>query len=584
MTPSRTRTPAPSEPRIAYFSMEVGLESAIPTYSGGLGVLAGDTLRAAADLSLPVVGVSLIHRKGYTRQRIDPDGRQLEAPQPWNPPDHVREIAPRVEVSVGGRSVVVRAWRYDVVGVGGAVVPVYLLDTDLAENGDLDRKLTDVLYGGDQRYRLAQETLLGFGGVALLRALGHRKLHTFHLNEGHCAFVPLALLEERVGEGGLAAASRRLDRGVRALCAFTTHTPVPEGHDRFPPALVREVLGEDRAAALRGRGTEPDGAVNMTELGLHFARFANGVAMRHAHVSRSMFPGKSIHPITNGVHVATWACPPIAELFDRHVPDWRVDPLNLRHAIAIPLGELRAARTAAKALLIEGVEARTGVALDPAVFTIGFARRATGYKRADLLFDDPKRLRAVAARAGGLQVVYAGKAHPNDAGGKELIRRIVAAGRQLEGAVRVVYLEDYDMALGRLLTSGVDLWLNNPEKPKEASGTSGMKAALNGVPNLSVLDGWWIEGHLEGATGWSIGESWRDASDRAVEAAAIYDKLERLILPLFANDPDGYASVQRQSMALNGPHFSARRMMHQYVELAYGGWRRLGARVRRAPR
>jgi starch phosphorylase len=584
MTPSQTRSPAPAEPRIAYFSMEVGLESTIPTYSGGLGVLAGDTLRAAADLSLPVVGVSLVHQKGYTRQRIDPQGRQIEAPQPWTPPDRTREVAGRVEVSVGGRPVVVRAWRYDVVGVRGAVVPVYLLDTNLPENGDLDRRLTDHLYGGDARYRLAQETLLGFGGVALLRALGHRKIHTFHLNEGHCSFVPLALLEERVGEGGLAAASRRLDRGVRALCVFTTHTPVPAGHDRFPPGLAQDVLGKDRADALRGRGTEPDGTVNMTELGLHFARFANGVAMRHARVSREMFPGRDIHPITNGVHVVTWASPPIAELFDRHVPEWRVDPLNLRHAIAIPLEELRVARTDAKALLIKDIESRTGVTLDQNAFTIGFARRATAYKRADLLFDDLKRLRALAERAGGLQLVFAGKAHPNDAGGKDLIRRIVTMGKQLKDAVRVIYLEDYDMALGRLVTSGVDLWLNNPEKPKEASGTSGMKAALNGVPNLSVLDGWWIEGHVEGVTGWSIGESWRDASDRAVEATAIYEKLDRVILPLFKQDPDGYASVRRQAMALNGPHFSARRMMHQYVELAYGGWLRLGARVRRAPR
>jgi starch phosphorylase len=297
-----------------------------------------------------------------------------------------------------------------------------------------------------------------------------------------------------------------------------------------------------------------------------------------------MFPGEDIHPITNGVHVATWTSPPLAELFDRHVPEWRSDPLNLRHAIAIPLDELRLARTDAKALLIREVEQRAGVLLDPNVFTIGFARRATGYKRADLLFDDPKRLRSVATRAGGLQLVFAGKAHPNDLGGKELIHRIVAAGKQLVDVVRVVYLEDYDMALGRVLTSGVDLWLNNPEKPKEASGTSGMKAALNGVPNLSVLDGWWIEGHVEGVTGWSIGESWRDASDRAAEAASIYDKLDRLILPLYRKDPAGYASVRRQAIALNGPHFSARRMMHQYVELAYGGWQRLGARVRHASR
>jgi starch phosphorylase len=560
--------------------MEVALENGIPTYSGGLGVLAGDTLRAAADLSLPAVGISLVHRQGYTRQSLDAEGLQADAPQPWNPADHLQDVGARVEVTVGGKPVAVRAWRYNVVGVTGAIVPVYLLDTQLPENGDLDRQLTDRLYGGDQRYRLAQETLLGFGGVALLRALGHHRIHTHHLNEGHCSFVPLALLEEKVGEGGLAGTSRRLDRGVRARCVFTTHTPVPAGHDRFPIGLVQDVLGPDRAQALRGRGSEPDGTVNMTELGLHFARFANGVAMRHARVSREMFPGRNIHAITNGVHTITWASPPIAELFDRHVPEWRIDPLNLRHAIAIPLDELRVARMDAKALLIKEVGLRAGVQLDPNVLTVGFARRATGYKRADLIFQDIDRLRGIAAAGGGLQLVFGGKAHPRDLGGKQLIQRIVEMGKELQDDVTVVYLEDYDMVLGRLVTSGVDVWLNNPEKPQEASGTSGMKASLNGVPNLSVLDGWWIEGHVEGVTGWSIGESWRDASDRAVESTAIYDKLERIILPLYKNQPDAFTAIRRQAIALNGPHFSAQRMMHQYVELAYGGWQRLGAHVR----
>jgi starch phosphorylase len=564
--------------------MEVGLESHLPTYSGGLGVLAGDTLRAAADLSLPMVGITLVHRKGYLKQHLDAAGNQAEGPAGWNPESHLADVPVRLQVSIGGRPVALRAWRYDVVGTGGSIVPVYLLDSRLPENADVDRHLTDHLYGGDSRYRLAQEALLGFGGVALLRALGHRSIRTYHLNEGHCALAPLALLEERTGEGGLAAVSRRHDRGVRARCVFTTHTPVPAGHDRFPPVLVAEVLGPDRARALERRGRDPDGWLNMTELGLHFARFANGVAMRHARVSREMFPGRYIHPITNGVHVVTWAAPPIAELFDRHIPEWRTDPLNLRHAIAIPLEELRVARTDAKGLLLKAIEERARVALDPNVLTIGFARRATGYKRADLIFHDPERLRAVAEAAGGLQLVFAGKAHPRDEGGKQLIRRIVEVGRALEAAVRVVYLEDYDMALGRLITSGVDLWLNNPEKPKEASGTSGMKAALNGVPNLSVLDGWWIEGHVEGVTGWSIGESWRDASDRAAEAASIYDKLERLILPLYRGGGDAFTAVRRYSVALNGPHFSARRMMHQYVELAYGGWQRLGAHARRATR
>lgn len=580
MTPSRIRTQAAPEPRIAYFSMEVALESSMPTYSGGLGVLAGDTLRAAADLALPLVAVSLVHRQGYTRQSLDEDGVQTDQPQPWDPAGLLRDVGARVEVEIGGRPVGVRAWRYDVVGVTGGIVPVYLLDAQLPENRDADRRLTDQLYGGDARLRIAQEALLGFGGIALLRALGHRGIHSYHMNEGHCAFVPLALLEEKVGPARLAAASRRADRSVRSRCVFTTHTPVPAGHDRFPMPLVVETLGADRARALVGRGTEKDGTLNMTELGLHFSRFTNAVAMRHAQVSREMFPGRAIHPITNGVHVGTWACPAVAELLDRHVPEWRRDPLNLRHAITIPLDELAAAHDRAKAALIAEVAKRTGVPLDPAAFTLGFARRATPYKRADLLFDDPRRVAEIAAAAGGLQVVYAGKAHPKDLGGKELIQRIVRLSRSFGDAVKVVYLENYDMALGRLITSGVDVWLNNPEKPKEASGTSGMKAALNGVPNLSVLDGWWIEGHVEGVTGWSIGEHWSDAPDRDAESEALYAKLEDVVLPLYRDDPLGFTAVRRHSIALNGPAFSARRMMLQYIDLAYGGWSRLGAHGR----
>lgn len=572
-----------TQPRIAYFSMEVGLADDLPTYSGGLGILAGDTLRAAADLGLPMVGVTLVHREGYTRQRLDADGNQTDEPLEWDPADRLAAVPFRIAIDVGGHEVSVAAWRYDVVGATGAVVPVYLLDTELPENRPGDRELTDRLYGGDDRYRLAQETVLGYGGVALLRALGYTRIHTYHMNEGHCALVPLALLEERIGRHGFAASSRRHDRGVRLLCVFTTHTPVASGHDRFGAEVVAEVLGEERAKAILGRFKAPHRQLNMSELALHFSRFTNGVALRHAQVAREMFPGRAIHAITNGVHVRTWAAPATAALFDAHIPEWREDALNLRHTITIPLDEVIAAAGHAKGDLAAQVLARNGVALDPGVFTIGFARRATGYKRADLVFDDAERLEAIAREFGGLQLVFGGKAHPRDFGGKELIRRIVALGREIGPAVKVVYLEEYDMALARTLIAGVDLWLNNPQKPLEASGTSGMKAALNGVPSLSVLDGWWIEGHVEGVTGWSIDERWEDEMEREAEAAALYDKLERVILPLYRDDPEGYARVRRQAIALNGPAFSATRMMLQYVERPYGGFRKLGPRSARAP-
>jgi starch phosphorylase len=559
------------DPRIAYLSMEVGLESGMPTYSGGLGVLAGDTLRAAADLHLPMVGVTLVHREGYFRQELDEAGRQSTSPDPWSPEDRLDEAPARVVIQVGERRLDLRAWVYPVTGAGGHVVPVYLLDADLPGNSEDDRRLTDRLYGGDERYRLLQEAILGLGGAALLDELGFQHIRTFHMNEGHSALLPLALLSTKVRERPRGRATKNDDEWVRERCVFTTHTPVPAGHDRFHEDLVEEVLGEELTRMLRGRGLD-HGVLNMTELALHFSRFVNGVALRHAQVSRLMFPTREIHAITNGVHVPTWTSPALAELFDRHVPDWRVDPLDLRHACVLPLDELRAARGKAKAALIRAVRERTGRKLAPDVLTLGFARRATPYKRTHLLFSDLDRLRAVADAAGGLQVVYAGKAHPRDLEGQERIRRIHEAAAALGDDVPVVYLQGYDMELGGLVTAGVDVWLNNPEKPKEASGTSGMKAALNGVPNLSVVDGWWVEGHVEGVTGWSIGGAWDEPSDGEAEAADLYRKLETVVAPLHRHDREGgedLLEMRRASIALNGPHFSTRRMMAQYMARAY---------------
>lgn len=558
--------------RIAYFTMEVGLRSDIPTYSGGLGVLAGDTIRAAADLGLPFAAISLVHRKGHFRQTLDEEGRQEEAPAAWDPGETLEEAPERVQVTVEGRPVTVRAWTYWVTGVTGGEVPVYLLDTDVEGNTEEDRRITDHLYGGDDRYRLLQETVLGFGGVALLRALGHGEIETFHLNEGHSAFLALGLLEEKLGGGaGEADPERILARTeeVRRLSAFTTHTPVPAGHDRFGAELVGGVIGADRLHLLEVLECVEEGEVNMTRVALRFSRFTNGVAMRHAQVSREMFPGETIHPITNGVHAVTWTGEGFRGLFDERIPGWRRDPFLLRHAVDLGANELRGAHRRSKELLLEEVERRSGRKLSPDVFTLAFARRAVPYKRADLLLADPERLREAARRGGGLQILYAGKAHPRDERGKAMIRRVVEAAGVLDPDVPVVYLEDYDMELGRLLTSGADLWLNNPRKPMEASGTSGMKAALNGVPCLSGLDGWWIEGHVEGVTGWSVDEDWREPADPEVESAAIVEKLEKVILPLYYGDPDGWARVMRWAVVLNGSYFHTRRMMEEYVAGPY---------------
>ncbi|MBV9182876.1 MAG: alpha-glucan family phosphorylase [Acidobacteria bacterium] len=557
-----------SSPRVAYFSMEIALEPDIPTYSGGLGILAGDTLRSAADLGVPLAAVTLAYRKGYFRQLLDGHGNQFEKPQEWSPEQQLTEVKPRVSVEVEGRQVTVRAWKYMIAGVNNDTVPVYLLDTNLPENSEYDRGLTDSLYGGDQRYRLAQEIVLGFGGFRLIEKLYPGQIEIFHMNEGHSALLSLSLLERRLDQS-FAGRLKQLDiDGVRNMCIFTTHTPVPAGHDQFPRSLVVQVLGREDVALLDEAEAWAGDALNMTYLALRFSGYVNGVAMRHGEVSRGMFPSYDISAITNGVHAITWTSAPFSELFDSYIPGWRTDNNYLRYAIGIPLPSIRQAHAEAKAELFEVIARSFGVQLDAKIFTIGFARRASTYKRADLLFQNAERLRKIAREVGPLQLVYGGKAHPHDEGGKNLIRRVIGSAAGLADAIRTVYVENYDMRWGRLITSGVDLWLNNPMRPQEASGTSGMKAALNGVPSFSVVDGWWAEGHIEGVTGWSIGSS-ELAEDQSLELGALYDKLEREIVPMFYGRPSRFTEVMRYAIALNGSFFNTQRMVLQYLTNAY---------------
>jgi starch phosphorylase len=558
---------------VAYFSMEVGLAPEIPTYAGGLGVLAGDLLRAAADLGLPFVGVTLLHRKGYFRQRLDARGRQHEDPVEWRVASFLEPVSAQIAVTINDRRVVVGAWRRVITGLGGESVPVYFLDTDLDGNAAEDRALTDVLYGGDAAYRLAQEAVLGIGGVRMLRALGHREIQKFHLNEGHSALLAVELLDERLRTSGRTAVTDDDVDAVRQMCVFTSHTPVPAAHDQFAPDLVRRVLDAATVSPVMQRCCY-GAALNMTYVALNFSGHVNGVAMRHGSVSRQMFGGYDIDAITNGVHAPTWVCPSMAAVFDRHIPDWRRDNFSLRYAVSIPGREIWEAHVAAKHRLLEQVNRTETVPLDPSVLTLGFARRAAAYKRADLLVHDPDRLRTVAARAGRLQVVFAGKAHPRDEDGKQIIEHLFQARDALRGEIAIAYLEEYDMAQAGMLTAGVDVWLNTPQPPLEASGTSGMKAALNGVPSLSIRDGWWLEGHVEGVTGWAIGdapeESAPPVADATGDANALYDTLEHTVLPLFYQQREPFTCVMRSAIALNGSFFTAQRMLHEYVAKVYG--------------
>jgi starch phosphorylase len=556
-------TPTESS-RIAYFSMEIAVAPDMPTYSGGLGVLAGDTLRSAADMGLPLAAVTLAHRKGYFKQHLDADGIQTEEPQPWKIEEKLLPEEPIVSVEIEGREVALRAWRYDLIGVTGHRISIYFLDTDLPQNDPRDRTLTDQLYGGDGDYRLRQEIVLGIGGVRILDALEY-KATVYHMNEGHAALLTLALIEDQLNGAALSSATDKDAAAVRELCVFTTHTPVPAGHDRFSLEQASQILGQDRLSFLERKGCIHEGLLNMTYVALCFSRFVNGVAMQHGKVSRAMFPEYKISAITNGVHAATWTAASFQDIYDRHMSRWRHDNVTLRYAIDIPEEEIESAHTAAKQLLIDAVAQRTGVALRPDVFTIGFARRAATYKRADLLFTDPERLGRCAHECGGLQIIYSGKAHPADEPGKAKIRHVIELAKKLDSdRLHIVYLENYEWTLGALLTGGVDVWLNTPKRPYEASGTSGMKAALNGVPSLSILDGWWIEGWIEGVTGWAI----EDHEDEAAEANSLYDHLEH-ILPVFYQQPQQWRRIMRSTIALNGSFFNTQRMLEQYVVNAY---------------
>ncbi len=560
-------TPA-NEIRIAYFSMEIAADPAWPTYSGGLGILAGDMLRSAADMGLPMAGVTLLPRQGYFHQHVDAEGRQTEEPEQWKPEAVLERLDAVVPVYLQGREVKVGAWRHSVRGVGGREVPIYFLDADRPENSEWDRTLTNTLYGGDEVYRLCQEAILGIGGVRLLRALGHTRIARFHMNEGHSALLTVVLLEEEAGQRNLSQPIEADIETIRQQCVFTTHTPVPAAFDQFSMETVARVLGQDRVRTLVETQCCPAGNLNMTYLGLRCSHYINGVAMHHAEISHSMFPNYPVHAITNGVHAGTWTSPPFRELYERHIPEWRRDNLYLRYAVGIPLEEIQQAHARAKQELLRAVGDATGTHLSEEVATIGFARRAAEYKRAELVFSDLQRLRQIREKCGPFQILFAGKAHPKDEEGKAAIRRVVEAGAALRECVPVVYVENYDMGWASLFTAGVDLWLNTPHRPFEASGTSGMKAALNGVPSLSVRDGWWIEGHFEGVTGWSVGfDEYPELPQ--VEIDSLYDKLEHIILPMFYVRPRAYAEVMRSTIAVNGSFFNTQRMLYQYLWNAY---------------
>ena len=557
--------------KIAYFSMEIGLRDEIPTFSGGLGILAGDTIKSSADLNLPLVAVTLIYHKGYFKQDIDDQGRQIESPAVWDPSESMKMAPEKVDVTIEGRTVYIQAWVYFVKSPRGGEIPVFFLDTNLPENSEEDRELTYHLYGRDDNYRIKQEVILGIGGVKILKMLGFQ-IKKYHMNEGHAAFLTLELLHqfksdlEEVWDESFVW---NLE-AVKELCVFTTHTPVEAGHDKFSYDLYRNVIGdyfpED---VIRGLAGEEN--LNMTLLALNLSNDVNGVAKKHGEVSQDMFPGYKINSITNGVHSYTRTCDSFKRLYDKYIPGWANEPELFVRIDMVPHKELWDAHLEAKRILIDYVNSTQDLNMDYETLTIGFARRFATYKRASLLFTDIKKLEKIAS--GKIQVIYAGKAHPKDEGGKKLIEDIFSFSHKLKGKINITFINNYNMETALKIISGVDIWLNTPVRPLEASGTSGMKAAHNGVLNFSVLDGWWIEGHIEGDTGWSIGpeptEIIPDKNADEIDISDLYNKLEKIIIPTFYQDRNKWISMMKSAIGKNAYYFNTHRMMLRYVTEAY---------------
>lgn len=552
---------------VAYFSMEIAIDPSLPTYSGGLGVLAGDTIRGAADLGVPMVAVTLLHRKGYVRQSISERGDQLEAPEQWEPEQLLVRCQPIVDVPLKDRVIRVQAWKRVEVGVTGHSVPILFLDTDVVENSAPDRRITDCLYGGDHGLRLVQELVLGVGGGRMLRALGYPAHTICHMNEGHAAF----LLLDHIPEQGCPDSEGRCQE-LRHRTVFTTHTPVPAGHDVFSVELLSAVLSPEHFQ--KASQVFENGQLNMTRLAMRFSGTVNAVSRKHMDVTKSMFPDAEVYGITNGVHAVRWTSPPFARLFDKFVPGWRQRSEQLRQASLIPVEDIQQAHRECRDSFLRAIDAKVGMPFGGAGIVIGFARRATEYKRPLLIFNDLARLQRMAEVFGPINLVFAGKAHPRDEWGKQLIRAVHELGSRSGDLVRVAFLPNYDTQLAAQMVAGVDVWLNTPRAPLEASGTSGMKCALNGVPSLSIADGWWLEGGIQGVTGWVIKSAFNEGGVAPMEqdhadAEALYEQLEQHVLPTFFHNHMAFGEVMRNAIAVNGSFFNTHRMVDQYRVMGY---------------
>ncbi|MFX1293890.1 MAG: alpha-glucan family phosphorylase [Promethearchaeota archaeon] len=546
--------------KIAYFSMEIAIRSDIPTYSGGLGVLAGDILRSAADLEVPMVAVALTYSGGYFYQVIDHNGSQFDKRLRWEFTDEFYRSEKTVVIKVYGKPLKVQCWRYDILGKTGHKIPIYLLETNVDGNEDWMRDLTRMLYDSQRpEIRLMQEMVLGIAGVKTLDLHKLENLETYHMNEGHAAFVTLELLKKF---GSI--------QKVRERCMFTTHTPVPAGFDIFPYDLVQDVFQNQLPQNIKELAGND--SLNMAHLAANLSGYVNSVSRRHQEVSNYLFPNIKINHITNGINIAHWVSPYLEDLYDKTFPMWDQKPEKFKDVFQLNSVALWTAHQKAKIDLLDYEKSHSHVLLDKKLLTIGWGRRITEYKRPTLIFLDLDRIGKITK--GKAQFIFTGKTHPRDDWGKQLIRDIYNASEYLwdNYRVRVAFLENYDMDLAKLMITGVDLWLNTPRCTLEASGTSGMKAALNGIPHISSLDGWWCEGiEMDPIAGWAFGPRPQgiecDLDDKS-DANELYRILEKEIIPIYYERRNEWIERMKHAIKLIA-YFNTHRMVEEYAKKAW---------------
>lgn len=554
--------------KLAYFSMEFGLHSDVPTYAGGLGMLAADILRSCADLEIPAIGISLVYSQGFINQIINPDGSQNFELTGWQKKAFMKELPYKVSVQIEGRTVWIKAWEYRIVGCNGFSVPAYMLDTDLEENDKQDRQITRELYTADWHMRLAQEVVLGIGGVRMLRELGYHTIETYHMNEGHSALLTLELLREREYN----------DDDVRKSCVFTTHTPIAAGHDQFDYDLAYRVVGDMLPLHIKKIAGEQ--SLNMTKLAFNMSHTSNAVSKKHQEVTKHLFPEQPIKHVTNGVHHITWISDIFKELYDKYIPDWKTHPEHLKKAVTdIPDKELWEKHQQNKRRLVnyinqyltrlfsEHFPIDKNDLFEEDILTITYARRSVPYKRPLLIYRDLNRLLEIGH--GKLQIIHAGKCSPGDEFCLDSVDKIVDLSRDVRGKIRIAYLDNYNIELASLFTAGSDIWLNTPQRPLEASGTSGMKAALNGAINCSILDGWWIEAcQHDPLSGWGFGcpsTEVEPAQTDKEDADDFYNKLEAEIIPAYYKNKEKWLERMKHSIAL-AAFFNTHRCVQEYSE------------------